>query len=147
MEIQSKKAIQFLYDGECPLCLREVNFLQKRDGGRGLIEFVNIADDGYEAQNYQGISFERAMGRIHAILPDGTIITDIEVFRQVYHTLGIGWIYGATKLPIVGTIADKIYDFWAQRRLAITRRANLPTIIKQREERIQEKNRCRLNNF
>ena len=29
--------IKLLYDGECPLCVREVNFLQKRDGGRGWV--------------------------------------------------------------------------------------------------------------
>jgi len=33
--------IKLLYDGECPLCLREVNFLQKRDAGRGLVAFVD----------------------------------------------------------------------------------------------------------
>ncbi|MGH2414824.1 MAG: DCC1-like thiol-disulfide oxidoreductase family protein, partial [Microcystaceae cyanobacterium] len=37
--------IKLLYDGKCPLCLREVNFLKKRDAGRGLIAFVDIAED------------------------------------------------------------------------------------------------------
>ena len=27
--------IELLYDGECPLCVREVNFLTKKDRGRG----------------------------------------------------------------------------------------------------------------
>lgn len=35
-----------------------------------------------------GVSFEAAMGRIHAILADGTIIKNVEVFRRVYETLG-----------------------------------------------------------
>jgi predicted DCC family thiol-disulfide oxidoreductase YuxK len=39
--------IKLLYDGECPLCLREVNFLQKRDAGRELIAFVDISDLNY----------------------------------------------------------------------------------------------------
>ena len=38
--------IELLYDGECPLCVREVNFLKKRDAGRGLVSFVDIAEDG-----------------------------------------------------------------------------------------------------
>ncbi|MFN9173467.1 MAG: DCC1-like thiol-disulfide oxidoreductase family protein [Synechocystis sp.] len=29
--------IKLLYDGDCPLCLREVNFLQRKDRGRGLV--------------------------------------------------------------------------------------------------------------
>ena len=42
--------IELLYDGECPLCVREVNFLKKRDAGRGLVSFVDIADDGYNPE-------------------------------------------------------------------------------------------------
>ncbi|MBE9145403.1 thiol-disulfide oxidoreductase DCC family protein, partial [Planktothrix mougeotii] len=57
--------IKLLYDGECPLCLREVNFLQKRDAGRGLIAFVNISEINYRPEDHGGISFEAAMGRIH----------------------------------------------------------------------------------
>ncbi len=39
--------IQLLYDGQCPLCLREVNFLLKRDAGRGIVNFVDIASLNY----------------------------------------------------------------------------------------------------
>ncbi len=63
--------IKLLYDGECPLCLREVHFLQERDAGRGLVKFVNIADESYNPEDHGGIDYETAMGRIHAILPDG----------------------------------------------------------------------------
>jgi hypothetical protein len=45
------------------------------------------------------------MGRIHAVLPDGTLVKNIEVFRRVYETLGMGWVYAATKLPIIGAIS------------------------------------------
>ncbi|BAY20211.1 hypothetical protein NIES21_60810 (plasmid) [Anabaenopsis circularis NIES-21] len=42
--------IKLLYDGQCPLCLREVNFLKNRDAGRGLVAFVDIAADDYNPQ-------------------------------------------------------------------------------------------------
>jgi predicted DCC family thiol-disulfide oxidoreductase YuxK len=90
--------IKLLYDGACPLCLREVNFLKSKDGDRGLIEFVDIATDDYDPADHAGIDFETAMGRIHAILADGTIVKNVEVFRQTYDILGIGWIYAISKL-------------------------------------------------
>jgi DCC1-like thiol-disulfide oxidoreductase len=34
--------IKLLFDGACPLCVREVNFLKRKDGDRGLIKFVDI---------------------------------------------------------------------------------------------------------
>lgn len=133
--------IKLLYDGECPLCLREVNFLQKRDGGRGLVKFVDIADDNYQPENHGGVDFETAMGRIHGVLPDGTVVKDVEVFRRVYEALGMGWVYAVTKLPIVGAIADWVYGLWADRRLALTGRPDLGTIVAQKQQRCNDQ--CR----
>ncbi|MGH2414110.1 MAG: thiol-disulfide oxidoreductase DCC family protein [Microcystaceae cyanobacterium] len=137
--------MKLLYDGKCPLCLREVNFLKKRDAGRGLIAFVNIAEDNYTPQENGGVDFEAAMGQIHAVLPDGTIIKNLEVFRQIYETLGMGWIYAATQWPIVGSLADKLYKIWADWRLALTGRPNLTAIVQERQKHLECKiqGRCR----
>jgi predicted DCC family thiol-disulfide oxidoreductase YuxK len=129
--------IKLLYDGACPLCLREVNFLKSKDGDRGLIEFVDIATDDYDPADHAGIDFETAMGRIHAILADGTIVKNVEVFRQTYDILGIGWIYAITKLPIVGRLADALYGVWADYRLLLTGRADLKTLAAERQQRLQ----------
>lgn len=136
--------IKLLYDGECPLCLREVNFLQKRDAGRGLVAFVDIAAENYNPEENGGISFAAAMGRIHAVLADGTILQNVEVFRQVYDILGIGWIYAATKWPVIGFLVDIIYEIWASWRLTLTGRPNLPTILAERQKRLEcnSSNRC-----
>jgi predicted DCC family thiol-disulfide oxidoreductase YuxK len=137
--------IKLLYDGECPLCLREVNFLlQKRDAGRGLVAFVDIADENYNPEENGGISFAAAMGRIHAVLADGTILQNVEVFRQVYDILGIGWIYAATKWPVIGFLVDIIYEIWASWRLTLTGRPNLQTILAERQKPLEcnASNRC-----
>ncbi|BAG00769.1 thiol-disulfide oxidoreductase DCC family protein [Microcystis aeruginosa] len=136
--------IKLLYDGECPLCLREVNFLQKQDAGRGLVAFVDIAAENYNPEENGGISFAAAMGRIHAVLADGTILQNVEVFRQVYDILGIGWIYAATKWPVIGFLVDIIYEIWASWRLTLTGRPNLQTILAERQKRLEcnSSNRC-----
>lgn len=134
--------IKLLYDGECPLCVREVNFLQKKDAGRGIINFVDIADENYQPEENAGIDFETAMGRIHAITNDGKVIRNVEVFRRVYEALGMGWIYAVTKLPVLGAIADLLYNIWADWRLKLTGRPDLETIVAQKTA---EGSRCRLN--
>jgi predicted DCC family thiol-disulfide oxidoreductase YuxK len=136
--------IKLLYDGECPLCLREVNFLRRRDGGRGLVAFVDIAAEDYSPADNGDIDFETAMGRIHALTADGQIITNLEVFRQIYEVLGMGWIYALTKLPLIGSLADALYGIWADYRLPLTGRPNLQTVISQRKERPDCETRCRL---
>lgn len=137
--------IKLLYDGECPLCVREVNFLLKRDAGRGIVKFVDIADLNYQPEEHGGIDFETAMGRIHAVLPDGTVIKNVEVFRRVYEELGMGWVYAITKLPVLGAIADWLYNIWADWRLTLTGRPNLAEIVAQRQKKLQSApGRCRL---
>ncbi len=136
--------VKLLYDGACPLCLREVNFLQRKDGGRGLVAFVDVADDAYAPEDHGGVSFEAAMGRIHAILPDGTVLQNLEVFRRVYDVLGMGWIYAITRLPVVDRAANALYEFWADRRLAWTGRPPLASIAAERQQRLAATGRCRL---
>lgn len=145
-ELTTHWKIKLLYDGECPLCLREVDFLRKRDAGRGLVAFVDIADENYHPQAHGGVDFETAMGRIHAVLPDGTVIKNVEVFRRVYETLGMGWVYAITKLPVIGTVADMLYGIWADWRLRLTGRSDLATIVAQRQQSMCTlKGRCQVS--
>lgn len=139
--------VKLLYDGACPLCLREVNFLAKRDAGRGRVAFVDIAAPDYQPAAHGGIEFETAMGRIHALLPDGTVLKNVEVFRQIYEILGLGWIYAVTKLPLVGAVADAAYGFWADRRLWLTRRPDLATLVAARQSVAEgcAASRCRID--
>lgn len=136
--------IKLLYDGECPLCVREVNFLTKKDAGRGIVKFVDIADLDYDPQDNANIDFATAMGRIHAILADGTVIKNVEVFRRVYEELGMGWIYAITKVPLLGAIANWLYEIWADWRLKLTGRSDLEAIIAERQAKIGSNlGRCR----
>ncbi len=148
IEVKPAWQIELLYDGQCPLCVREVNFLKKRDAGRGLVAFVDIADKCYSPEAHGGIDYETAMGRIHAVLPDGTTVKNVEVFRRIYEILGMGWVYAMTKLPVVGSIANWLYEIWADWRLALTGRPDLATIASDRTKRIECENpsRCRVNN-
>ncbi|MGB1622471.1 MAG: thiol-disulfide oxidoreductase DCC family protein, partial [Synechococcus sp.] len=75
--------LTLLFDGGCPLCLREVNFLRRRDRSQRL-SFVDINAIDYNASEHANISYRQAMGRIHAIRGTGEILTDVAVFREAY---------------------------------------------------------------
>ncbi|MGB0564480.1 MAG: thiol-disulfide oxidoreductase DCC family protein [Spirulinaceae cyanobacterium] len=138
--------VKLLYDGECPLCVREVNFLQRRDAGRGIVAFVDIAAEDYRPEDNGGVDFATAMGRIHAVLPSGEVVQNVEVFRRVYSVLGMGWVYAATAWPVIGSLVDWVYGVWADYRLKATGRPSLEEIMAEREARLaqREGNRCRL---
>ena len=58
----------------------------------------------------------------------------VEVFRRLYESVGLGWVYAVTKVPAVGRAADAVYDVWAKYRLPITGRPGLVEVMRTREE-------------
>ncbi|MEL6797878.1 MAG: DUF393 domain-containing protein, partial [Planctomycetota bacterium] len=82
-----------LIDGDCPLCRHEANLMRKLDKGRGNLELVDIAEPDFDASTY-GTTFETVMGHIHGVLPDGRLVTGMEVFRRAYAAVGWGWVLG-----------------------------------------------------
>ena len=124
--------LTLLYDGGCPLCLREVRLLQRRDGQRGRLAFVDINAPDYESSCPSGIGYRQAMGRIHAITADGTVLRDLEVFRRAYQLVDLGWLYAPTRWPPLRPLADAVYSFWARHRLRWTGRPDLDTLCRDR---------------
>lgn len=123
-----------LYDGDCPLCMREVNMLRDRDARQGNICFVDVADPSYTPSLHANISYEQAMERIHAVLPDGTVVTNVEVFRRLYEQVGLGWVYSITRVPGVEAVANAVYDVWAKYRLPITGRPDMAVVLASRKK-------------
>ena len=113
-----------LYDGECPLCAREVAGLRRLDRGRGRIDFEDIAAPGFDPSRY-GLDAQTVMARIHGVLEDGTVIEGMEVFRRAYAAVGFGWLLAPTAWPGLRWLADAFYRWFARNRLRLTRRGEL----------------------
>jgi predicted DCC family thiol-disulfide oxidoreductase YuxK len=126
-------ALTILYDGGCPLCLREVRFLQGRDPEPHRLAFVDINAPTYDPGRHAGISYRDAMGRIHAIDGDGTVLRDVAVFRRAYELIGLGWLYAPTGWPLVAPLAEAAYRLWARLRLPVTGRPGLEQLCQERE--------------
>ncbi len=133
MEENTEAQLTLLFDGACPLCRREVNFLRSRDA-RGRLRFVDIDSADYQPENFGAISYREAMGRMHALRGDGSVVRDVAVFREAYQLVGLGWLYAPTDWPVVKPMVDGIYSIWARLRLRLTGRQSLDQIC-----------RCRLN--
>lgn len=126
--------LTLLFDGACPLCLREVTTLRRRDGDQGRLAFVDVDNPAYDPARYGGITYPEAMGRMHAIRADGQVIRDVEVFRAAYALVGLGWLYAPTRWPLLRPLVDALYGLWARWRLAITGRPALETLCRDRCE-------------
>jgi predicted DCC family thiol-disulfide oxidoreductase YuxK len=116
----SEWRFKLLYDGGCPFCLREMRWLQ-RWNRHGHLAFEDVAAPGFDPARY-GVTRERVMGVIHGVFPDGRIVRKMEVFRQAYRAVGLGWLLAPTGWPVFRWLFDALYGIFARYRVPLGRR-------------------------
>jgi predicted DCC family thiol-disulfide oxidoreductase YuxK len=114
------KDVEVFFDGDCPLCMREIRMLRRRDQA-GRIQFTDIAAPTFDATAL-GTSQATLMARIHGRLADGTWIEGVEVFRRLYAAIGFRRIVAFTRLPIISHLLSLGYRVFAANRLRLTGR-------------------------
>ena len=114
----------FLFDGGCPLCLRETRFLKRKDVSNK-INFIDINNDNYNPLLYQDITYTEAMSTLHGILESGDIIKGLDVLAYAYKLIGLGWVYYPLKIKFLSPLLRLFYQYWAKYRLKITGRSNI----------------------
>ena len=118
-----KNKLTFLYDGGCPLCTRETNFIKKKDISNQ-IRFIDINSADYNPNLFNEISYSEAMSNLHGILENGEIIKGLDVLAFSYQLIGLGWIYYPLKIEFLSPLLRAVYKYWAKYRLKITGRSN-----------------------
>lgn len=67
------------------------------------------------------------------------ILLELIFLHVVYdRAIGLGWMFDLTSLPIIGNMADAIYDLWAENRLRLTGRGDLADILAERALKLRE---------
>lgn len=112
--------VEVFYDGACPLCLREIDMLRRKDDKQRIL-FTDISAANFDADSV-GVPFPTLMERIHGRLPDGTLIEGVEVFRRLYAAVGFGFLVAASRLPLVAPLLNLSYRAFAKNRLRLTGR-------------------------
>lgn len=112
--------VEVFYDGECPLCRREIDMLRRKDRRRR-IRFTDIASADFDGDAV-GRDYDTLMAQIHGRLPDGQWIVGVEVFRRLYSAVGFGWLVRITRVPGISHLLSLGYRWFAKRRLSWTGR-------------------------
>ena len=114
--------LELFFDGECPLCRREVAMMQRLDRRKRIV-FTDIAAPGFDPAPL-GRDHATLMASIHARLPDGSLVTGVEAFRRAYAALGLGFgpLVALSRLPLVSGMAERAYAVFARNRLRWTGR-------------------------
>lgn len=114
--------LRVFFDGECPLCKREIAFVRRLDEGRGRVDLVDLSAPDFDASEY-GLDQATIEARIHAQTPDGRTVEGVEVFVLLYEALGRGWWVAPARWPGIRWLLDRAYLWFARNRLRLTGRA------------------------
>ncbi len=113
---------EVFFDGDCPLCVREIDLLRRLDR-KGRVLFTDIAAPEFDAAQV-GADQQTLMARIHGRFPNGEWVEGVEVFRQLYTAVGFGPLVKLTRLPGVAQALGLGYRVFARNRLRLTGRCS-----------------------
>lgn len=119
----SKNDLKLLYDGECPICKREVCILKKKDS-LTKIKFIDISSKEFSPLENNNIDYNTAMSQIHAIDGKGNLLVGIPAFAAVYARCQLLVTSTLLRISFIKSVLKPLYTLFAKKRLWITGRMN-----------------------
>ncbi len=110
----SPNKVTVLYDSLCPVCKREIKFLQMVGRGNGL-RLIDIADPKFRPDDF-GLTMEQCIGSLRGFDVDGRPIKGMDTIRAMYDAVGLGILMRWTKWPIAASLSDRAYEVFASFR-------------------------------
>ena len=112
---------RLLYDGQCPVCRREVQWLLRRRPHA--FAPVDIAAPDFDAAilSTLGLRQQDLNAQLYGIRPDGSLTVGMATIRAAYRCAGLGWAIGWTALWPARPVCDALYRRFARNRLRIGR--------------------------
>jgi len=112
------KKLTMFYDGLCPLCQAEIQFLSGRNQA-GLLSFVDINSDQYSPERV-GISCKQALASMCAQYDDGELIEGVEVFSEAYRRADLPKLAWLFSRPLLKPFWNVTYRLFAKHRHTIS---------------------------
>lgn len=110
--------LRVFYDGQCPLCLTEINHLRRLDKTSALdLQDINATDF---AQRFPHIDVVAADRMLHGERADGAMIYGLDVTCEAWHLVGKGHWFAFLRWPVIRPVADLAYRFFARHRHRIS---------------------------
>lgn len=129
--------LSLYFDGQCPLCLREIQLFRKRNR-QGRLELLDISTA--EVAPLPGLTREQMLGCLHARFANGSIVSGIDATYWSYHAVGLGWLVK----PLAWRWARPLWQ-WGYRQFCRLR-PHLAAIIPMPPEETCVSGQCRARN-
>jgi predicted DCC family thiol-disulfide oxidoreductase YuxK len=99
------------YDGQCPLCMREIRLLEKiADDGLQLTDLHEVPDHPGEPSRLARLQ------NLHLQTGNGEWLTGVDATVRAWSHTRWGFLFSVLRWPLVGPLADAGYRWWARKR-------------------------------
>ena len=106
--------VTLFYDGSCPLCMKEINWLQSKNTQKRLL-LVDIKQDSFTT-HYPDMNPQAMDNTLHAQWSNGKIVTGVDATVSAWEAVGKGWLLTPLTWPVFSAIAKCAYRTFAQNR-------------------------------
>ncbi|WP_440056696.1 thiol-disulfide oxidoreductase DCC family protein (plasmid) [Pseudoalteromonas sp. T1lg65] len=107
------------YDGRCPLCAKEMDHLKQHDHHNQIV-LKNVHCENF-ASEYPEINKQHALNVLHGYDFQGKLIKGLDVTVLAWQTVGKHRWLGILRWPLIRTISDLCYLFFAKHRMTISK--------------------------
>ena len=102
------KAVTIFFDGQCPLCSREIGFYQRQKGAEA-INWVDVTRASLDDLP-SNLTRENALARFHVLTARGKLISGGEAFSSLWLSLPtFNWIGRLFRLSFLSPILEVGY--------------------------------------
>ncbi|WP_372588645.1 thiol-disulfide oxidoreductase DCC family protein [Pseudoalteromonas xiamenensis] len=106
------------FDGNCPLCVREMNALLEHDSNKSLT-LIDL-HDAYALSAFPGIDKAKAMSILHGVDNQGRLLLGLDVSVMAWSLVGKHSWLRILRWPVVRFIADIAYLMFAKHRMKLS---------------------------
>lgn len=110
------------YDGQCPLCAKEMAHLHALDNQQRL-KLVDIYSGRFRS-DYPEMQNKPVLQLLHAYLylpnSEKCLLTGLDVTYHAWRCVGRGWIVKPLRWPLLRYFADAFYLWFAKHRFTIS---------------------------
>jgi len=106
------------YDGDCPLCAREIQLLRKRASAERL-SLVDISQGDFQAET-TGYSKETLQNRLHARFADGEWVTGLDATLWSWRAAGLDRWAAPLTWPALRPVLELGYRLFCRLRPHLT---------------------------
>jgi len=102
------------YDGDCPLCAREIRVLRRRAAAQRL-QLVDIAAAGFDPAPL-GVSQAQLQQRLHARFADGQWVSGLDATFWSWCAAGLGRWAAPLRWPLSRPLLELVYRLFCRLR-------------------------------